>query len=217
VIVEGDYAADGFALVRGLLAPEICNAFLHRLKQDLDRPDAPLAGRMQSHGLLRRPAVEVYGFHYPPMLALLWGLTPIVSERVGRPLLPTYDYLRLYREGDVCLVHTDRPACEHSLSLTLDYSDGVPWPLEIGRDSIATPKPVAVEDFEGAAFTRFAMQRGDAVLYQGVHHRHGRITPNPNGWSAHLFLHWVDREGPYATHAFDGNADAARPVNLSLR
>ena len=42
-----------------------------------------------------------------------------------------------------------------------------------------------------------------AVLYRGVQHRHGRIKPNPNRWSAHLFLHWVDRDGPHAAQAFD--------------
>jgi hypothetical protein len=48
------------------------------------------------------------------------------------------------------------------------------------------------------------MEVGDAVLYRGVNHRHGRLSPNPNGWSVHLFLHWVDRSGPYRDHAFDG-------------
>jgi len=53
-----------------------------------------------------------------------------------------------------------------------------------------------------------SMKPGDAVLYEGVHHRHGRTDPNPNRWSAHLFLHWVDRDGPYRDHAFDGRAPA---------
>ena len=37
----------------------------------------------------------------------------------------------------------------------------------------------------------------------GVNHRHGRLDPNPNSYSAHMFLHWVDSSGPYADHAFD--------------
>jgi hypothetical protein len=53
------------------------------------------------------------------------------------------------------------------------------------------------------------------LLYRGVNHRHGRIKPNPNGWSAHLFLHWVDREGPYRDHGFDGQI-APAPVNFSF-
>jgi len=47
------------------------------------------------------------------------------------------------------------------------------------------------------------MRAGDAVLYRGVNHRHGRIEPNPIRWSAHLFLHWVDANGPFADQAFD--------------
>jgi hypothetical protein len=29
------------------------------------------------------------------------------------------------------------------------------------------------------------------------------MQPNPNKWSAHLFLFFVDRNGPYAGYAFD--------------
>ena len=60
-----------------------------------------------------------------------------------------------------------------------------------------------------------AMGVGDAVAYRGVDHRHGRITPNPNAWSAHLFLHWVDPDGPFADQAFDG-AGEPKPVNFTF-
>ena len=75
------------------------------------------------------------------------------------------------------------------------------------QDRELLPRPSAqVEDgFGASAFTSIAMEVGDAVLYQGVHRRHGRITPNPNGWSAHLFLHWVSARGQYRDFAFDGH------------
>jgi hypothetical protein len=98
--------------------------------------------------LLRRPAFEIYGHHYKPMLYFLWGLTPLISDIVGRSLMPTYDYLRIYREGDICRVHSDRQSCEHSLSLTLDYSDGALWPLDVGRKAIGTPSAEADDIFE---------------------------------------------------------------------
>jgi hypothetical protein len=148
------------------------------------------------------------------MLYFLWGLTPIVSEIVGRELLPTYDSFRIYREGDICRVHSDRYSCEHSLSLTLDYSDGEVWDLQLEKRR-SDPSAAVEEDFGADAFASIPMQVGDAVLYQGVHHRHGRVTPNPNGWSAHLFLHWVDRDGPYRDHAFDGQVKPA-PVSFSF-
>ena len=44
---------------------------------------------------------------------------------------------------------------------------------------------------------------GDAVIYNGINYLHGRVNPNPNRWSAHIFMHWVDRAGSYARYAFD--------------
>ena len=212
--IVGDYERDGYALIRNLVTPEIAAAFLFALKADLGDAPIPLSSQDSHVNLLRRPAFELYGFHYKPMLFFLWGLTPTMSRLAGRELLPSYDYFRIYREADVCRVHYDRPSCEHSLSLTLDYSDGVPWNLEIGADRGA-PSARVEEDFGEERFASLEMTVGDAVLYRGVEHRHGRIAPNPNAWSAHLFLHWVDRDGPYRSQAFDGHG-APGPVNFSF-
>jgi hypothetical protein len=212
--VVGDYHANGYALVERLIAPEVAQAFVSAFKSGIGEGALPVSGIANYPNLLSRPAFEVYGHFYPPMLFFLWGLTPIVSEIVGKDLLPTYDYLRIYREGDVCRVHYDRPSCEHSLSLTLDYSDGVPWPLDIGTDR-SEPSARVEEDFGTERFTSLPMSVGDAVLYRGVNHRHGRVQPNPNGWSVHLFLHWVDRDGPYADHAFDQQGQPAK-VNFQF-
>jgi hypothetical protein len=57
------------------------------------------------------------------------------------------------------------------------------------------------------------MQPGDAVAYQGVHYRHARLSPNPNAWSAHLFMGWVDRQGPFKEMAFD-KFELPRPANF---
>ena len=212
--VIGDYHGNGYAHVRELISPEVARAFVARLKADIG-PGALLVSKIEDYpNLLARPAFEVYGHFYPPMQFFLWGLTPTVSQLVGRELLPTYDYLRIYREGDVCRVHYDRPSCEHSLSLTLDYSDGEIWPLEIGADE-SQPSARVEEDFGAERFSSVEMAVGDAVLYRGVNHRHGRTRPNPNGWSVHLFLHWVDRDGPYKDHAFDGQS-APEPTNFQF-
>jgi hypothetical protein len=203
--VIGDYGGQGYALVEGLISPEIAKAFVASLRADLGPGDLPVSQITEFPNLLSRPAFELYGHHYPPMLFFLWGLTPAVREITGRDLLPTYDYLRIYREGDVCRVHYDRPSCEHSLSLTLDYSDGVVWELDVGKEE-TEPSASVDEDFGDEPYTSLAPRVGDAVLYRGTSHRHGRVRPNPNGWSVHLFLHWVERGGRYADHAFDGRS-----------
>ena len=208
--VIGDYHADGYAHVERLIAPDVARAFVARLKDDLGDGALAVSNIDKFPNLLTRPAFEIYGHFYPPMLFFLWGLTPVMTQIVGRELLPTYDYLRIYREGDICRVHHDRPSCEHSLSLTLDYSDGVTWPLDV-ETAETQPSAAVAEDFGASGYGSVAMEVGDAVLYRGVHHRHGRVVPNPNAWSVHLFLHWVDRDGPFRDQAFDGRPPHGKP------
>jgi hypothetical protein len=200
--VVGDYHEQGYAYIRGLIPKEVARAFMSGIKQDMGSAAIPLSRAAEYPAVLKRPAFEVYGHVYKPMNFFLWALTPVISRLVGRDLLPTYDYFRIYRQGDICRVHSDRPACEHSVSLTLDYSDGRTWDLQVGHYRIESLHPLA-EDFGSKPYASIGMEAGDAVLYQGAHYGHGRITPNPNRWSAHLFLHYVDREGPYAAEAFD--------------
>ena len=207
--VAGNYHEQGYAHLRKLIPPQVARAFLQGVKNDVGPAPIPLSQAPSHPNLLKRPAFEIYGHHYKPLLYFLWGLTPIVSEIVGRELLPTYDYFRVYRKGDVCRVHSDRYSCEHSLSLTLDYSDDQVWDLQVGKP-VVEPSSRVEEDFGGDPYTSIQMEVGDAVIYQGVTHRHGRMAPNPNEWSAHLFLHWVDSEGPHREHAFDGQISPSR-------
>ena len=193
----------------GLLAPEIANAFVRTLWRDLLAERAPI----QTHreGALRKNAIEIHGRNYAPLLALHWGLTPTVAQLTGSDdLLPSFAFFRLYFGGDVCRVHSDRPACEVSLSLTLALSDGQPWSLDIGTRQ-ATFTDGVEEDFGDEAFESYPMNVGDAVLYQGTQRRHGRLQPNPNRWSAHTFLQWVHRDGDYREEAFEGLELAAAP------
>lgn len=198
------YFRDGYVALPRLFAPEILQAFFNRMQADLSAAGRPLTSFGKTGPLLKRDAIEVYAYEYVPMLTFLWGLTPRMSEATGKDLLPTYAYFRLYRQGDVCRVHADRHACEHSLSLTMGYSHNRPWALCVEKRRLEAPHRGITDDFgDDGTFGSVAMAPGDGVLYQGVHHRHGRVDPNPNDWSAHLFLHWVDRAGPYAEHAFD--------------
>ena len=214
--IEGDYSRDGYALVRGLISPDVAMAFMAMIKRRL-LPDSvvPPAPDGLELGVLTRNVFECYSEHLPPMKTFLWGLTPAMEVVAGRPLVPTYDYFRIYRQGDLCHVHRDRPACEHSMSLTLAYSDDHAWPLELGREGQKGPQDHIAEDFGPEPMASLAMQVGDAVAYRGVDYRHGRTTPNPNRWSAHLFLHWVEPDGPQRDQAFDRKG-VPQPVEFTF-
>lgn len=214
--IEGDYSARGYALVRELIPPQVAHAFMGIIRRRLLPTGIVSAPPDQLPvGVLKRSVFEAYSEHLPPMKSFLWGLTPAMELVTDRKLTPTYAYFRIYRQGDLCHVHRDREACEHSLSLTLAYSDGKAWPLEVGGEGEKGPDDILTVDFGPEPSTALAMQVGDAVAYRGVEHRHGRTTPNPNAWSAHLFLHWVDPDGPHADRAFDGKG-VPEPVELAF-
>src|SRR3546814_1001535 len=90
----------------------------------------------------------------------------------------------IYRKDDSCSVHSDRPSCEHSVSLTLAYSDDLPWPLEVGSVRVDGEGP-CFEDFGDEPFSAIEMKPGDAVLYRGIDLRHGRTQPNPHRSEEH--------------------------------
>jgi hypothetical protein len=204
------YRADGYVLIKNMFPPLVLSMFRSRLQQDLNLMTS--RAFVRGNDLLTKPAIEVYSLEYPPMTTFLWGLTPRVAQIAGCELMPSYAYFRIYQQGDVCRIHSDRQACEHSLSLTVELGENIPWALSLEKRRLEEPLAAIDRDFGEEPYSSLAMSAGDAVMYRGVNHRHGRLEPNPNSWSAHLFLHWVDSQGPYADHAFDRAKIAASGV-----
>lgn len=202
------YHADGYVHVRKVAPPQVAKSLLGVISRDMARSGAS-ERLLHAPSVNKKPAYEFHSSQYPPAMTFHWGLTSRMSDLTGKRLLPTYAFFRVYQKGDVCTVHSDRQACEHSLSMALAYSDGIVWDFEIGRvprDFESGSRIPAAEDFGDEPYSSVGLSPGDAILYKGVNHRHGRMTPNPNRWSAHLFLHWIDADGPYADWAFDKKA-----------
>lgn len=205
--VREDYETRGYAHALKLAPPDVVQALLGRVCKDISGASSSALSRLLQHPeITTKPAYELYSYHYAPIMGFHWGLTSRMCEVTGKALVPTYAFFRLYQGGDVCKVHTDRPSCEHSVSMPLAYSDGVAWNFEIGHRRLDFSDALQLapsDDFGEDAFSSVELSPGSAILYQGVNHRHGRLTPNPNRWSAHLFMHWVDTNGPYGEWAFD--------------
>lgn len=198
------YDAKGAVLIPGLMSPEVASNMTHELQKVVAAVGAPL---LAAPRVGVKPAYEIYGYKWWPMASYHFGLTPLMETLTGCKLLPTYSFFRSYQSGDICRIHADRAACEHSLSLTLAYGDNKPWALSVEHEPLPEDryfKAGMSDDYGGAPYADIPMQPGDAVLYKGIAHRHGRLAPNPNRWSAHMFLHWVDAEGDYTAEAYDG-------------
>ena len=205
--LAADYRTNDYAVLRAAAPLQVARNFLSVVYGSMIRQPGGLQNFvLQEPRVNTQRGYEFYGYRLPMVMSFHWGLTSRISAIAGRPLLPTFVFFRVYMKGDRLLVHSDRPSCEHALSLTLGYSDNEIWPLEIGdvshrfEDIADDPKR---DDFGGEPFSTVMLDPGDALLYRGVNRRHARMIPNPNRWSAHLFLFWVDADGPFKDMAFD--------------
>jgi len=130
---------------------------------------------------------SVYGD--PTFDNLLEKMAGPIGFNVGRKLLPTYTYARIYRPGEVLKRHKDRPACEISATLTLGYDADSVWPIMFDEE-----KEIMVE-----------LEAGEMAVYKGCDVMHWR-APFKGNWHVQVFLHYVDADGPYADQALDGRA-----------
>jgi len=126
-------------------------------------------------------------YNYIEFLELLVEKTSHVTEEVGESVLPTYSYARQYYENAVLNAHTDRPACEVSLTVHLDGD--TPWPFYIENPK-GEPQELIIEP-------------GDAIAYLGTRARHWRLPyPGENDY-VQVFLHYVKTRGPNSGYYFD--------------
>jgi|TARA_R100000479_G_scaffold1013_1_gene704 hypothetical protein len=100
---------------------------------------------------------------------------PLVEKKVGKKILPTYSFWRMYTKFSALKKHTDREACEISLSVNIG-SDGTSWPIYIDGSEVN-------------------LKPGDAVIYLGCDSYHWR-KEFTGDWYASFFLHYVDANGP---------------------
>jgi len=138
--------------------------------------------------------------------SLLEQLVPHFEAASGKRLYPTYAYARLYAPGEELKVHTDRPACQISATLTLGF-DGDVWPIYVGDYAEpGTGREITTQQGDKKWLTNEAeikMEVGDAVLYYGMDKVHWREPYKEGKWQAQVFLHYVDANGPHAGEKYD--------------
>ena len=116
------------------------------------------------------------------MNSLLYAKKNIVENNSNFKLYPTYAYWRYYIFGATLKKHIDRPACEISITACIKKYDN--WPLVIENKKIE-------------------LEEGDALLYAGCNHKHGRLGIYKGEGMAQVFLHYVNKNGVYKDHAYD--------------
>jgi predicted 2-oxoglutarate/Fe(II)-dependent dioxygenase YbiX len=172
--------AQGYVHLQNFLDKENCNQLTAELKKLVE------AGATTKDD--QCPVSQAV--HGAPVFdSLLEQLTPNFEYASGKRLYPTYAYARLYAPGEELKIHTDRPACEISATITLGFEGDV-WAIYMGDEG-------------GVNASKILMDVGDAVLYRGCEKHHWRKPYTEGKWQAQVFLHYVDADGPYAEWKYD--------------
>lgn len=117
---------------------------------------------------------DTFFYGDPLMESLMVNKIGLMQKETGLELLPTYAFWRMYTLNADLKKHTDRPACEISVTVNIG-SDGTKWPIYMGGVEIN-------------------LEPGDAVIYLGCEVEHWR-EEFTGDWQAQTFLHYVDKNG----------------------
>lgn len=145
-------------------------------------------------------------YSYPPYKEAHSKIRLILEDILGEKLYNTYYYDRIYRAGQQLVRHSDRGACEISVSVQISSNLGEPWSF-------------CLETLEGKEIAA-NLQDGWGLLYMGCRVEHWRdplkskngklkrglykILRKPDDTYWHqVFFHYVRQNGEFAHCAWD--------------
>ena len=186
------------------LANFVFNYFL--LKRDAVKfmYDANFIAKNEMHGSWEDQQVPgVYSIYADQVMeTLLMKVLPVMKEKTGLNLLPTYSYARVYEKGAILKRHKDRPSCEISTTLNLG---GDNWPIFIdptGSDNV-------IDEYKGIhkpnapKGVKVDLEPGDMLMYSGCELEHWR-EPFKGQLCGQVFLHYNHAQGRFAkTNLYD--------------
>lgn len=175
-----ELVGESYKLIKGFIPAEECDAYANVFREECEEEycnPCPTAGACR-------------GTHqHPPAMLYLVNKNQELSDILGDFLLPTYAYTRSYGPGGFLLPHTDRDACEVSVTVHLDAD--TEWDFQI-------------YNVEGELVT-LTLEKGDALVFDGKNFKHNRVETYAGEEYTQLFLHYVFANGNYPKEIFDYN------------
>ena len=148
------------------------------------------------------------GMHNSPFgVALHHWIWKNLKNKIDMNLQETYSYSRKYHRGAYLKAHADRPSCEVSATICLDYltDNNKPWSIWVDNsrnwvdivngDNSEEQQEAIYNETQGVPIrkrnsVRIDLEVGDLLLYQGPNVIHWRDTLLGE-YSYHMFLHYV--------------------------
>jgi len=207
-----------YQVIRGALSKELANFIFNYMMLQRDAVDLMMKNnRVNPYNpfIGRRDDKQVPGAYSKysdwVMETLLQYMRPIMKEKTGMDLVPTYSYTRLYEKGNILHRHKDRPSCEISTTLHLG---GDEWPIFLdpsgadfvigGRNEVDGAYKENISIKPGAPKgIPIDLKVGDMLIYSGCELEHWR-EPFQGNVCSQVFLHYNHANGPFAkTNLYD--------------
>lgn len=131
-------------------------------------------------------------------ITILQSLTERISNILGRQVLPSYSYTRVYQHGTRLIPHRDRKSCEVSLSITLK---NIPDNNKIEHFYVASES-----DYLDNKHLKTHLSTGDGLLFfgselnNGFYHWRDRTDSD---YLMQIFLHYVYEDGQFTDNAYE--------------
>jgi len=155
---------------------------------------------------------ETYS-HYADILmeTLLEKVKPIMEEKTGLKLLPTYAYARIYKKDDVLHRHKDRMSCEISTTMNLG---GDSWPIYLEPDETKGRFDTdGVYKSDNTPGVKVDLEPGDMLVYSGCILEHWREKFEGDN-CAQVFLHYNNIATQGETNKYDGRLHLGLPADF---
>jgi hypothetical protein len=146
----------------------------------------------------RKPSrYEYYGD--PLIEVMLVECLPLVEEKTGLELEPTYSFSRIYQSGEELEPHIDRPSCEVSVTVNVACTGDV-WPIWM--------------QYKDNDPVKCMLNPGDAVIYKGCETTHWRRKLPNNCLNVQFMLHYIDKNGKNGVYKFDERGSLGFPAPI---
>tara|TARA_R100000329_G_C7602635_1_gene213752 strand:+ start:729 stop:1331 length:603 start_codon:yes stop_codon:yes gene_type:complete len=155
------------------------------------------------------PSSNTIASYYADSLCetLLDMSTPVVEQNVNKKLYPTYSFARIYDKGSHLPIHVDRGSCEYTVAICIgSQPSDVPYSIHIGKQNKNSTYHYIDQENEEVKLEiehTFSMSTNNALIFQGLENLHWREKCIHDHFIT-VFLHYVDKEGEFTAHKYDG-------------
>ncbi len=140
-------------------------------------------------------------YYYPPYKFAHSQIRLKLEEAIGKKLYNTYYYDRFYNPGQALTIHTDRPACEISVTVHIGSNISTPWPIWIKTPDTYDDTKKRTLVLKKGENRSVILNPGDGMVYKGCERPHWR-DPMPTEYRRTWYGKKVEKEDLYYHQVF---------------